>query len=74
MTDMKEVHVLCSVRVSDDGVRVRSLVGGTDDKVPSALFAGLEAAGFVRTREGAQSLPVAAEPKAKPSRRTRKEE
>lgn len=73
MTEMKEVHVLCSVPLSDDGIQLRKLVKGTTDEVPAHLFAGLRAAGFVCEPDKAPTLSVTAEPEAKPSRRTRKE-
>ncbi|MFG1349657.1 hypothetical protein [Xanthobacter autotrophicus] len=73
MTEMKEVHVLCSVPLSDDGIQLRKLVKGTSDEVPAHLFAGLAAAGFVCEPDQAPILSGAAEPEAKPSRRTRKE-
>ncbi|MDI4664539.1 hypothetical protein K9U40_09400 [Xanthobacter autotrophicus] len=75
MTEMKEVHVLCSVPLSDDGIQLRKLVKGTSDEVPAHLFAGLKAAGFVCEPDHAPTFSGAAgpEPAAKPSRRTRKE-
>jgi hypothetical protein len=44
---MTEVTVLRTVPVSDDGITTRTIVAGTDDKVASDLFPGLEAEGYV---------------------------
>ncbi|MFG1330265.1 hypothetical protein V5F41_03320 [Xanthobacter autotrophicus] len=85
MTEMKEVFVLRSFSLSDDGLQLRELIEGTWDNVPAHLFAGLRASGWVsehapfprREPDHDPTLSVAAEPEpepvAKPSRRTRKE-
>lgn len=45
--DMVKVTVLRSVPVSDDGIRLRDLVKGTDDVVRSDQFEGLRAEGYL---------------------------
>lgn len=47
MKPMTEVAVLRTVPVSDDGITLRTIVAGTDDRVASDLFPGLEAEGYV---------------------------
>jgi len=74
MAEMKEVRVLRSVQVSDDGIQHRTLVEGTSDRVPAHLFPGLEAAGLVcepdKPTPGGEITTIA---KPKPSRRKRGE-
>lgn len=47
MADQIQVHVLRTVLVSDDGIRTREIIAGTDDTVPAGTFDGLEAEGYV---------------------------
>lgn len=47
MNAMTAVKVLVSTRVSDDGINLRRIVEGTEDEVPSVLFDGLKAEGYV---------------------------
>lgn len=58
MKPMTEVRVLRTVPVSDDGVTLRAIVGGTDDKVPSELFDGLKAEGYVTEIDAADVKPA----------------
>jgi hypothetical protein len=53
MKPMTEVMVLRTVPVSDDGVAIRMIVEGTTDSVPSDLFPGLKAEGYVAAVGGA---------------------
>lgn len=47
MTEMTRVTVLQSFDVSDDGIRIRKAVAGTQDAVLASLFPGLRDAGLV---------------------------
>jgi hypothetical protein len=47
MKPMTEVAVLRTVPVSDDGITIRMIKAGTQDRVASDLFPGLEAEGYV---------------------------
>lgn len=53
MKPMTEVTVLRTVPVSDDGVNLRTIVEGTDDRVASDLFDGLKAEGYVTEKRAA---------------------
>lgn len=57
--DMVKVTVLRSVPVSDDGIRLRELLKGTDDVVRSDQFEGLRAEGYL---VAAGEDPPASEP------------
>jgi hypothetical protein len=58
---MVPVRVLRDVRVADAGsIYGREVFAGTDDMIPSALFDGLQAAGYVAAPE--QQEEPAAEP------------
>ncbi len=56
MTDMTRVTVLQSFDVSDDGIRVRKAVAGTQDAVLASLFPGLRDAGLVEALDA--SVPA----------------
>ena len=72
MNNQIAVRVLRSVAVSDDGIRTREIVKGTDDFVPASTFDGLMSEGYVvaidAPREpaanGATSPPAGDQPDA----------
>lgn len=68
MAEQIRVRVLRSVPVSDDGIRARQIVAGTEDEIPAGLYIGLFRERYVDPLEATEvvAAPVA-EPDLEPS-------
>lgn len=68
MAEQVRVRVLRSVPVSEDGIRARQIVAGTDDVVPAGLYIGLFRERYVDPLEATEAVAVpVAEPTLEPS-------